>query len=315
MNRDVPQLRLARPDETRDALSLLLSSFAPDERSSLAAALATELPCRDGHVQGLVVAVCDESIVGVALAQLHPGRTASVWRPRFARETNGGLGTALLDQCAAWLKGQEARVYQSMLEIDDDAAARWFTAAGFECLARLAFLTWNARAAAPRDETPGLRFEAAHAAPAGVLDELVELSYQETLDCPALNGVRTTADVLEGYRAIGRHHPELWLIAYQGDRPIGCLILAEHPPANQCELVYMGVIAAARGQGIGLQLIAEAQRRTVRLERQQLVLAVDLANTPALTLYHRSGFRVWDQRDVYVSLQDPAGKLNRPGSP
>lgn len=307
MNRDVPQLRLARADETGDALSLLLSSFSPNERSSLAATLATELPQCQGVVQGLVVAVRDERIEGVALAQLHPGRTASVWRPRFAGEADGSVGAALVRKCVIWLSGQQTRVHQSMLEIEDVAAAGWFSKAGFERLARLAFLTWDARSAAPHKKTTALRIETAHTAPPDLLGELVELSYHQTLDCPALNGVRTTADVLAGYRAIGRFHPELWRIAYHGDRPVGCLIMAEHPAAHQCELVYMGVIAVARGQGFGLELIAEAQRRTVQLEHQQLVLAVDLANTPALALYHRAGFKVWDQRDVYVSLPEQAG--------
>ncbi len=194
-----------------------------------------------------------------------------------------------------------------MLEVEDHAAAQWFTEVGFERLARLAFLTWDARSAAPNKVTPALRFETALTAPPEMLGDLVELSYQETLDCPALNGVRSTADVLAGYRAIGRYHPELWSIAYHGDRPVGCLILAEHPAANQCELVYMGVVTASRGQGFGLQMIAEAQRRTGALARAQLVLAVDLANTPALALYHRAGFWVWDQRDVYVALQNPVG--------
>ena len=83
------------------------------------------------------------------------------------------------------------------------------------------------------------------------LAQIVDATYQETLDCPKLNHVRQLEDVLEGYRATGEFSPDRWLIVRYENRDVGCLLLADHPQYENMELVYMGIIPAVRGHALG----------------------------------------------------------------
>jgi ribosomal protein S18 acetylase RimI-like enzyme len=115
-----------------------------------------------------------------------------------------------------------------------------------------------------------------------------------------LNGVRSIADVLDGYRAYGVFNPKLWLIARHADSDVGCLILADHPRHGNLELVYMGVVPECRGRGWGGTLARQAQWMARTLGRPRLVLAVDAANQPAIAAYVAAGFQAWDRRRAMV---------------
>jgi ribosomal protein S18 acetylase RimI-like enzyme len=130
--------------------------------------------------------------------------------------------------------------------------------------------------------------------------QVIEQTYEDTLDCPALNGARRMEDVLEGYRATGMFHPEHWLIVRAGGQDVGVLLLADHSAARHWELVYMGLVPIARGQGWGRQITQHAQRLARRQNVERIVLAVDAANSPALGMYRAAGFEPWDRRVVFV---------------
>ncbi len=110
-------------------------------------------------------------------------------------------------------------------------------------------------------------------------------------------------EVLDGYRAQGRHLPEHWYSVQFRGNDVGVLILADHPTAGNCELVYMGVVPPARGSGLGERIVRRALAAAVEIGAQRLVLAVDAANGPALELYRRAGFVEWDRRTVYAHCQ------------
>jgi ribosomal protein S18 acetylase RimI-like enzyme len=120
-------------------------------------------------------------------------------------------------------------------------------------------------------------------------------TYEGTLDCPSIDGQRAPADILEGYASTGVFRPEHWLMAKHEDAAVGCLLLADHPP-DQLELVYMGLVPAARGRHWGTWLVRQAQWLARQAGRQRLVVAVDLANTPAVKLYRAEGFVKWETR-------------------
>jgi mycothiol synthase len=138
------------------------------------------------------------------------------------------------------------------------------------------------------------------------LAALLEQTYIGTLDCPELDGVRPMPEVLEGYRAQGRHWPGDWYFVQENGVDVGALILAEHPGFGNWELVYMGVISAARGRQCGDRIIRFALDVAARRGAERLVLAVDEANTPALRAYERAGFVAWDRRIVYARLRATA---------
>ncbi len=310
MGFESPEIRLARRDEGRAALELLLAECAPADRTALVDGMLAELPESDGNLGGLFIAHDGRVVTGVGLGQVHRGLTGSVWRPRFAALENDQLGVRLTQLPANWLAQRELRLLQSLVDPHDAAAADWLRQSGFAHIARLAYLVWSdgTPPAPPVEKTP-LRFAIVPPEMADQLVQVIEQSYLGTLDCPALNGVRTTLEVLEGYREIGTYWPSAWLQAWRDDQPVGCLILADHPAANQCELVYMGLVPEARGQGLSQAIVRHAQELARQQRRPRLVLAVDLENQPALKLYDRNGFVLWDERDVFARILNPADGL------
>ena len=73
-------------------------------------------------------------------------------------------------------------------------------------------------------------------------------SYLDTLDCPALCGLRTTADVLESHKHAGAWDPAIWWIIQREGRPEGCMLLSETAEHDAVELVYIGLGPEARGE-------------------------------------------------------------------
>jgi ribosomal protein S18 acetylase RimI-like enzyme len=127
-------------------------------------------------------------------------------------------------------------------------------------------------------------------------------SYRESLDCPALNGLRDVEDVIAGHKASGggidAFDPSWWFLLRERGEPLAVLLLARTAaPHAAAELVYLGLVPAARGRGVGDILMRQAlhvvsssidDRST---NTASLALAVDARNKPALNLYHRHGLR------------------------
>jgi ribosomal protein S18 acetylase RimI-like enzyme len=116
-------------------------------------------------------------------------------------------------------------------------------------------------------------------------------SYQDSLDCPALNGRRNVEDILAGHKATGMFDPTTWLVLREGESPLGVLLLSESLRGDAVELVYLGLAAAARGRGLGEVLMRQALAITGRSRQPRLCLAVDSRNAPALKLYYRHGMQ------------------------
>jgi len=130
------------------------------------------------------------------------------------------------------------------------------------------------------------------------LHDVVERTYTGSRDCPAIDGLRTTADVLDGYRHTGRFSPDHWFLVECQGQTVGCLLLTEHAE-HQWELIYMGVVPTSRGRGWGERIARFAWRHVRSCGGEQLVLAVDADNEPALAMYRRAGFADWAHRHVY----------------
>jgi GNAT superfamily N-acetyltransferase len=146
------------------------------------------------------------------------------------------------------------------------------------------------------------------------LIELVEQTYVETLDCPALASYLSTQQVLNGYRTTDAFAPTMWFIV-SDDRgtPVGCVILGTHPAPQAVntsdqaeprigavEIVYMGLIPAARGKGLGTQLVQKAFDAAREVGADQVLLAVDQRNHPAKAIYQLAGLTTIIQESVWV---------------
>lgn len=155
---------------------------------------------------------------------------------------------------------------------------------------------------------------------------IVEQTYRGTLDCPGLSDFRTAEQTVRGYRQAASFDPGGWFlvrgVAHEGTATdIGVLILATHPATvgdgglksdspvasrgGVSELVYMGLVPAARRRGYSQSLIRAAIRRAVARGASKMLLAVDETNTPARRIYHRVGFRKVMAETVFAKALPP----------
>lgn len=133
-----------------------------------------------------------------------------------------------------------------------------------------------------------------------VLEDCLDRTYEGTLDCPELFGLRETADILASHRACGRHDPDLWWVAMRDGRAVGCALFNPYPDQGSLELVYLGLAPDVRGQGLGERLMTFALHHLARMSMQRVACAVDERNAPARRLYDRLGFARFDAREAFV---------------
>ena len=150
-----------------------------------------------------------------------------------------------------------------------------------------------------------LTFEGVDDAELDTLAPLIERTYENTLDCPALNGRRDCSQVVAGYRATCHDDLSHWFIVRHQDETLGCLLLSHDARHANWELIYMGLLPEARGRGWGLEIVRHAQWLVAAHGGERLVLAVDAANQPAVAIYAAAGFLAWDRRSVFVKFLSP----------
>lgn len=137
------------------------------------------------------------------------------------------------------------------------------------------------------------------------LARLLERTYIGTRDCPWLDRLRTTADVLAGYRAVGRFDPSLWRIARHGEADVGCVLVNVHPDVQHAEVVYLGLVPEARGRGWAVELVDCARQLALQAGCRRIVLAVDDANEPAKRLYAKCGMVEFTRRELWIHMLKP----------
>lgn len=138
------------------------------------------------------------------------------------------------------------------------------------------------------------------------LGQALERSYEDTLDCPALCGLRATTDVLDSHLAVGEFDPALWFLVLRNDQPLGCMLLSRLPDQRAVELVYFGLAPQLRGIGLGRSLLDLGLRAMPPSGYDWLLCAVDRQNAPAVRVYQRAGFRSFAERVAMVlSLDAP----------
>jgi ribosomal protein S18 acetylase RimI-like enzyme len=208
----------------------------------------------------------------------------------------------LLEKAIDFSIANRATLVQCLLLTDAGPEAALLRRAGFQHLADLLYLSSAQEQFPDSQPTRELQFVPISNFEPSRLAMILERTYEQTCDCPALNGMRSRDDVLDGYRAVGRFRPDLWLIAQSCNEDVGCLLLADHAPEPIWELVYMGIVPEARGRGLGLEMARYAQWLARRENVARLVLAVDAANEPAVAMYAAAGIASWDRRSVFMRL-------------
>ena len=183
-------------------------------------------------------------------AQVQPGRMANVWPPRLVAGEPVATALRLVEELVRLLATDEVRMAQSLLEGNAGTDEQVLCEGGFQRLSELLYLVSPDSAFPTSPPLSPLEFEPYTAANHGRLAEIVQATYQQTRDCPQLNGVRQVEDVLAGYRGAGVFDPARWLIVRHGGDDVGCLLLSDFPEYDNWELTYMGA-APWRGAAAG----------------------------------------------------------------
>ena len=259
-----------------------------------------------------VVASRGDEILGACRFISGSGRCANVLLPRLT-EWDESLAARLLRAAAARVNLREgARLIQVL--IDPQAAGTLAAAleqAGFEKLALLAYLRRHVKPEERQTPLPpdlGWRryWRLRHTSFA----QTIAATYEESLDCPGLVGLRTVNDAITTHKHMGIFSARAWNLATAGGKPVGVVLL--NNLQGRGDVVYLGVVPAARHSGIGKVLVMRAIRDTAAMGLPQIGMAVDVSNTPAMRLYERTGFLETQRRLAYFV---PASRLDGLGVP
>lgn len=185
--------------------------------------------------------------------------------------------------------------------------------AGFWILTDLAYMQAAVPRVPPAGQSP-VGLELCHWQPAlaDTFRQLLDASYEQTLDCPRLKGLRDTRDVIAGHRAVGLFEPELWTMASLDGQPAAAMLLNHVPTSGCVELVYLGVCPAFRRRGLAKALLQHALRQCAQRRIAHVTLAVDIHNAPALELYQGAGFYRTASKRVMMRLLTAKPGADRP---
>lgn len=297
-----------------EALRLQLQSFDEAERSARidqfheseqrgVVSLDNCLVCRRGS-----------QIAGVLLLVSQSDGTMYVW----PAETLGGLPPqddleirrALYEEAIRVVDSPEIWIGQSLLETDQDEQSLELAQHGFPRLTDLVFMNCSVpvlpEGAESADATCSELWESEpfdESANGAEFAALVEQTYESTCDCPELNGTRDGWESLESHRQAGEYSPEHWRLFRHEGQPAGLLLLAQHPPEAVWEVVYFGIAPRFRGMGFGQRVLEAGIDLAQASGIREIVLAVDVRNSPAMRLYEELNFTQFDRRIVHARLR------------
>jgi ribosomal protein S18 acetylase RimI-like enzyme len=296
-----PQIGVCSTEDRAEALGLVFSRLRRAERRrQVGEALAQAALPEGAPFAGLIAARRDGHLVGAVFCQIEPGQTAIIWLPRLIVGEPQSTAAALLAATWEFLARHPVVLAQVLLPTVDKNERTILRAGGLRHLTNLLYLVSLEGSFPTAMPTTLLDFESYGEANRHRWLQVLTATYEGTLDCAGLGIVRDPEDILAGYRAAGAFDPRHWLLVRSEDRDVGCLLLADHPRHDSMEVLYLGLIPAARGHGWGKQLARRGQWLARLAGRRRLLLAVDAANRPATETYTAVGFQTWQRRQLYV---------------
>jgi RimJ/RimL family protein N-acetyltransferase len=292
-----------------------------------------------------------DRIVAVLWSEEQPGNTLQFRTPAFAHldekeDIRNEACELLFQRLDEFARARKCDWIQTLLNSSEESLRPIFTQAGFTQLAMMSYqlctpehfppVATSMRLTMHRfdeiDQAPRYDFDEAiqnatddaesnspqQSAAEMVLNQVVSQTYEQTADCPDLQGQRTNEQIIAGYHLVGDSATQFWWIAELDNEPIGCLLMAWHRSENSaeqihtsyagetvvdtgwCELVYWGVVPKHRQQGFGTEILRFGMNEVRNMKANKLILAVDVNNQPALSIYQRLGFIEWLRQEIWV---------------
>lgn len=294
------EIRVAPADQRVESLWLVFAWEEAERRNQrVAACFQAERECGSAFPY-LLEAQRGGDRRGAVWGQVAPGRLAHVWAPGLVEGEPDSTADQLQLAVDERLAAAGLQCGQATLPRLAHAPANCLLRSGYALAAELLYLASTAAEFPAEPPATDLSFEPYADDQQPRLIQLLDATYIGTQDAPLLDNVRPTQEVLHGYRQTGKYAPERWLFVRDQQRDVGCLLVADHPEAKQCELMYMGLIPSARGRGWGSILPRQAQWLAAQAGAESMIVGVDAANHPALAVYSRCGFHQVDERLVFI---------------
>ena len=242
-------------------------------------------------IDGLWMAERAGRPVASVLVMPNPGRTAMIFvSPVRGVDDAQAVSLAARSACEGQ-DGGKVRLVQALLEPSQQMERKALAVAGFTDLAELLYMHCPIHnVGSPMQLNATIEVRSWSRDDRQLFAEATIASYEQTLDCPGLKGLRHIDDIIAGHMASGKFYPELWFALRCGDEPVGVMLLNVSSKHGAVELAYLGLSTPWRGRGLGRQLLLHGLWAAQRYEADHMVLAVDRINTPAVGLYRSIGF-------------------------
>jgi mycothiol synthase len=283
-------VRAPKQDEINSAIRLILSSDGHRPSDEHVVDFLRFVIARGVDINDLKLAEQNGRVQWAILPVVSPGRTMLLFGSTDrVREHEQRCAGRLINEVCATFARRDIHLAQVLVEPGNYPARRLFNHCGFSDLAELLYLQTVVRSAPPATLPMGMSWETYSPLTHQRFVQTIQQTYEDSLDCPALTGLRNMEDVIASHKASGEFDPNHWFLLYDKQTPIAVLLLAKAPRTDAMELVYLGLTPAARGRGLGALALRKAMRVTQEQDASRLTCAVDAANVPALKLYYRHG--------------------------
>lgn len=284
-----------------NALRLLAAADQPSSLAELAEAIDRVARQPQADWSSLLIIPTSDGPAAAVWVEPQPGNTARLWLPA----DDSQWGPILLHGARQWAAGQGLSIVQAVVDTADADAASLLRENGFPHLVDLLYMNAQTRqnssqSGSTPSTSPEASIESIGQLPSERLLSLMTRIEDGSLDCPGLQGVLSPVQAIEGFQQQGQFTPEHWCILRFKGEDAGLLLLAPHPRTPCWELIYMGLVPAWRGHGLGRLLVEEALSRARDDGAELVLLSVDVRNQPARRLYEQTGFRVYAERSLYA---------------
>jgi ribosomal protein S18 acetylase RimI-like enzyme len=295
------QIKRADPQTVDAACELVFSDLSVSERSSRISSL---LDNQGSLPNGLFVALRSEGKqtlpVGATLLEPISDTVANLRFPRLALGESNEIAESLLKNTVDWWSSIGGTMVQALLPLgalDDEAV---LIANGFRYISELEYLVLQGECFPNSPPETFLEFEPFVPGEIDRLCRVIERTYRDSLDFDQLGDFLSVSDLVESYQEKGQFDPDRWLIgSFEGeDRAV--VLVNDCPNVAACELVYMGLVPEARGNSLGRELTCMAAWQAAMAGRDRLIVGVDRANRPAISVYRSIGFDFSAKRAVYA---------------
>jgi GNAT superfamily N-acetyltransferase len=245
-----------------------------------------------------IVAVEDGRVTGTIGVLSQPGRVGLIFPPELDRASAEVPG-ALIDAAIRRLEKAGSAFAQLTLPLDDAAQADLFLEHGFSHLTDAVVLERSSPASGPGETAASLRaFPCDPDADSRGVARILERINEQTLDCPELDVLRTTEDLLAAHRSHSPAGRARWWRYEDDGGDVGVVLGTTADDSGTLEILFFGVVPEQRGKGFGRKLL-DRFLSDVGGEGAFVRAGMDCRNRFADSIYAACGFsetgrlRVW----------------------